>query len=150
MSQFSQGFKGVLMKRKQGGVTLIELMIVVGIIGIIAAIAIPSYRRYLLRANRADAKTALMQTAQQLERCYTNSVPYAYNSATCAADVVLPFNVPSGTYTISGAPTAQAYTLTATPLGTQAEDAPCSNFVLTQTGAQTVSGALPAAECWRR
>ena len=83
MSRHLRGLEGVIMKRKQRGVTLIELMIVMAIIGIIAAIAIPSYRRYVVRANRADAKTALLQTAQLLERCYTNSTPYAYNSATC-------------------------------------------------------------------
>lgn len=142
------------MKRNQRGVTLIELMIVMVVIGILAAIAIPSYRRYMVRANRTDAKTALMQTAQALERCYTNSVPYAYNSATCAAAVVLPFAVPSGFYVIAaggGGIAAQTYTLTATPQGTQAaEDPQCAVFTLTQTGAQTVSGTLPAQDCWRR
>ena len=75
------------MKRKQHGVTLIELMIVIAIVGLLASIAIPAYRRYVVRANRTDAKTALQQTAQQLERCYTNSTPYAYDGTVCAAAV---------------------------------------------------------------
>jgi type IV pilus assembly protein PilE len=139
------------MKHKQRGVTLMELLVVVAIIGIIAAIAIPSYRAYVVRANRADAKTALLQTAQNLERCYTNSSPYAYDGATCTAAVVLPFNVVSGTYQITGVRGQNVYVLTATPLGAQlTDDLQCASFRLTSAGVQTVSGTSPAAECWRR
>ena len=77
------------MKHRQRGMSLIELMIVVVIVGILAAIAIPSYRAYVIRSNRADAKVALLSTAQNLERCYTNSTPYAYNSANCLAAVTI-------------------------------------------------------------
>ena len=142
------------MKRRQRGVTLIELMTVVAVLGIIAAIAIPSYRRYMVRANRTDAKTALLQTAQALERCYTNSTPYAYNGAVCTAAVTFPITVASGNYVIT-APVRepQAYTLEAAPQGAQATgDAECAIFSLTETGAQTVNGSLSATpeRCWRR
>ena len=142
------------MKRRQLGITLIELLTVVAIIGILAAIALPAYRRYVVRANRTDAKTALTQTAHALERCYTNSTPYAYDGAVCTAAVTLPFTVPSGAYVISATVrTPQAYTLLATAQGPQAaDDAECANFSLTETGAQTVSGTLTATpeRCWRR
>jgi type IV pilus assembly protein PilE len=138
------------MKLRIRGITLIELLIVMTIVGILAAIAIPSYRRYVIRANRADAKTALLQTAHSLERCYTNSTPYAYDSATCLAAVTFPFNTSSGTYTISGARTATEYLLMASPRGPQATDLECGNFQLTQAGVQTVTGTATAAECWRR
>jgi type IV pilus assembly protein PilE len=146
------------MKRGQRGVTLIELMVVVAIVGLLAAIAIPTYRRYVVRANRTDAKTALLQTAQALERCYTNSSPYAYNSTQCTTagtGVVLPFTVPSGTYVIShfGARAAQTFTIRATPQALQStSDTECAIFQLTQTGAQSVTGTLSATpeRCWRR
>jgi type IV pilus assembly protein PilE len=139
------------MKHRQRGMSLIELMIVVVIVGILAAIAIPSYRAYVIRSNRADAKVALLSTAQNLERCYTNSTPYAYNSANCLAAVTLPFVVASGTYQINGVRVPNGYVLTATPLGPQlTDDTQCANFRLTQAGVQTVSGTSPAPDCWRR
>jgi type IV pilus assembly protein PilE len=59
------------------GFTLLEAMIVVGLIGILGAIALPSYLSYLKKANRADAKAILMETAQWMERYYTTNGSYA-------------------------------------------------------------------------
>jgi type IV pilus assembly protein PilE len=140
------------MRTTQSGVTLMELLVVVAIIGILASIAIPTYRQYAIRTNRSSAKIALSQTAQSLERCYNNSTPYAYDSAICAAAVPLPFNTQDGFYTISGVVNAQDYTLTATPQGGQAQDTRCANFVLNSANQRTVSGSLSATpnECWQR
>jgi type IV pilus assembly protein PilE len=62
---------------KKNGFSLIELMIAVGIVGILAAIAIPSYSAYVKRANRSDATRSLSVTAQALERCYSQNFTYS-------------------------------------------------------------------------
>jgi len=141
------------MRREQRGVTLMELLIVVAIVGLLTAIAIPSYRQYSMRANRTDAKTALLQAAGSLERCYTGSTPYAYNSTQC--DTSFPaasYNTPSGTYQITVTRNAQTFTIAAAPQGRQADDTGCASFGLTDTGLQSVTGTLSTTpeQCWRK
>ena len=125
------------------GVTLLELMVVMVIVGIIAAIAIPSYRQQVLRSGRSNAKAALTQTAQVLERCFTRTSTYD-------ACVVLPATTPEGLYTVTAgideSPTT--YLLTATPQGGQADDTACANFTLDQANVRGVSGSGTVNECW--
>ena len=74
--------------KKQTGFTLIEIMIAVVIVGILAAIAIPSYRTYILKAHRSDAEASLVQIAQLLERQYTANNSYvAGQVTTCPTDI---------------------------------------------------------------
>jgi len=128
------------------GVTLIELVVVMMIVAIITAVAVPTYRNYVVRANRSDAKIATLAMAGHLERCFTRY--NAYNSANCPVDIT---NVPSPEqhYRVSAVVTASTFAITATPQEGQASD-PCGAFRLTSADERTVGGTEPASECWRR
>ena len=139
------------MRNTQRGFTLIELMIVVAIIGILAAIAVPQYSDYVTRSRRADGQSTLLQVAQALERCFTQFS--AYNNTSCA--VVGAGGVsqasPEGYYVIAAAGSAlaaSAFTLTATPQGAQASnDSDCTTLTLTHLGVQGATGA-DTDRCW--
>jgi type IV pilus assembly protein PilE len=136
----------IALRRRQHGVTLIELLIVVVIIGILAVVAYPSYQEQMRRTRRADGKAMLLDTAQRLERCYTRF--NAYNDAGC--DVVFPATSPEGFYAIA-APVLQptAFTLNATPQNAQTGDSKCGVLRLKSNGQQGSLGAdTDTADCW--
>lgn len=150
---------------KQNGMTLIELLIVVAIVGILAAVAMPSYNQYVSQSRRADAKTVLLEAAQVLERVYTANNCYNWKNATstCVATTAeattqlgalgfVPKGATSGSedYTVTlSAITANSFTLQAAPRagGRMAGDA-CGTYTLTNTGVQGSGGT--AANCWQR
>jgi type IV pilus assembly protein PilE len=128
------------------GFTLVELMIVVAVVGILAAVAYPSYQESVRKGRRAGATADLAEIAQNLERHFTINNTYA--TFTIAA----PFNRSprSGPvfYNISfvATPARTTYVLRAVPTGVQTGDR-CGTFTLSNTGAKTVSGAT-IGECW--
>jgi type IV pilus assembly protein PilE len=135
----------------QQGFTLIEMMIVVALIGILAAVAYPSYSEYVRRGHRAEARAGLLQAAQWMERASTATgsypTPAAFRATTLAT-------VPSGTYsiTINNDSTASAYTLTATAQNSQTGDR-CGAFTLGQDGLRGAKGkkaneAGYESSCW--
>ncbi len=139
------------MRQRQGGVTLIELLTVMVVIAILAAIAIPGYRGYMIRTNRAEAKTALLQVSSALERCFTRINRYDDDDCAAARAPNLPFTTENGNYRITAQfPTPVTFALTATPLGAQAADADCGNFTIDEVGRRGVSGTRGVDDCWDR
>jgi type IV pilus assembly protein PilE len=140
------------MKRPQNGVTLIELIVVVVIVGILAAIAVPSYRQYVIRSQRADAKAALLALATAQEKFYLQCNAYATeigDTNDCAAgQVAFPTTSEKGWYDLSivAGVAASDFVVRATPVagGQQAADTTCAFFQVTGTGVRTATNA----KCW--
>lgn len=133
------------------GFTLIELMIVVAIVAILAAVAYPLYQNYLLRAHRTAAMTTLLHIAGQEERYYSTHNAYAA-SLTGLGYAATGIKVPNGTayYHVTLATSTTGYSLTATPIGSQDRDAQCQAFKLNDLGAKSIQGGTKSAtQCWR-
>jgi type IV pilus assembly protein PilE len=127
------------------GFTLIELMIAIAIIGILSAIAYPSYRNYVIRGSRSAAQTQLLQLANVQEKIYLNSNSYAvsitaaYNGTSAGGLGYTTGQTRDGRYNLSINPTVaptQSYTITATPVAgsTQASD---GNLTIASDGTRT-------------
>lgn len=136
------------------GFTLIEILVAVTILAIIAAIALPIYQDKIYKGRRADAKTALADLGNRMERYYAQNNTYA--TATIASGVsttdVLASAASAGTtYTlsiVSAGTTATTWTIQAAPTGAQSSDTLCGTLSLTSTNVKTISGTGTASQCW--
>lgn len=126
------------------GFTLVELLIVVVVVGILAAIAYPNYRDYVARGKRNEARAALLQIATNQERWYLNNNQYTPN----LDDVGVNALTGSGTYAIAiTSATADNFTATATYQNADAEAGRCLTFTIDGRGQRT---SAPDTDCWTR
>lgn len=155
--------------RTQGGFTLIEIMITVAVVAILSAIAIPSYRNYVLRANRTVAKVALVDASSRLESYFIVHKKYtkalsdiqlqqylmrdgstASTDASNASLYQLSIKALStSACPATGDPGTGSYSVVATPVNAQRRDSACLSLCLTSNGIR-LSAAGTADTCWSR
>lgn len=133
-------------RRHVHGFTLIELMITVVIVGIIAAIAYPSYQQHVYKARRAEAKAAITDVAQQLERWYSNQLTYV-GGPTVPTQALQYYNV------VVNVASATQYTITATPIAgnAQAGDTRCATLSMNQSMIKSAKDSQnndTTSACW--
>lgn len=133
--------------RRLRGFSLIELMIVLVVIGVLAAIGYPAYQDYVRRANRSAAQSFMMTIAGRQEQYLLTNRSYA--STTAALNLTAPTET-NGRYTIAiNLPTPTSYTITATAVGNQVVANKFGDLTLSSDGTKT-SPAVPPAEEWKK
>lgn len=136
-----------MMIRKIKGITLIELMVAVAIVGILASIAYPSYRDYVLRSNRGAATACVMELSHFMERGYSANFSYLglnLPASQCINDLNQRY-----TFALDNQ-AARTYRITATPSAAQAADG-CGVLTYDQTGRKGANGGFDLAtvqRCW--
>jgi len=129
------------------GMTLIELMVVVAIVAILSTLAVGSYRRYVLRANRTDATSALLRIQVAEEKFFLQNNVYTIDLSAAGLNVASP--TPNGFYNLAvvGAPIATSFQATATATGAQTADTSCATLTINDQGQR--NSAPSTTECWR-
>ena len=141
------------MRFKSRGFTLVELMITVGIIGVLTAVAVPSYRNHVMRSKRSEATVILLRIQSAQEKFFLQNNAYSANLAGAPpAGLGMVTVTEAGNYNLAVARVGNGFTATATATSGQAYDTKCRTFTIDQNGvrqAQNSGGADNTAECWK-
>jgi len=145
-------------RERMRGVTLIELLAVITILGILVSVALPTYRKYLLRSQRSEAKIALLQLQTAQEKFYAQNNAYTdkvtASSTASSPGLGLPGTSETSKYDIT-VPTivdgGQGYTAKATPHsgGGQTDDKDCGAFTINERGVRGITGTSTVQACWK-
>ncbi len=136
-------------RRAALGFTLVEVIIVVLIISVLAAIAYPAYQNSVVKTRRDAAKSCIMEASQFMERFFTTNnltyvgAPAAWTGCAAGTDV-------TNHYTVTPAAAGpRAFTVTAAPQGLQlAKDTECGTLSINNVGVKTKSGSQSVDYCW--
>ena len=140
--------------RRVQGFTLVEMVIVVLIISVLAAIAYPAYQNHVIKTRREAAKGCLLEMQQFMERYYTTNLRYDQPMGGGAAVALPPCQAGADVTThyqvaLDGAPTRTAYRLRAVPQGRQAiVDTYCGTMSINNQGGKAVTGSQTVDYCW--
>jgi type IV pilus assembly protein PilE len=144
-------------RSRQAGFNIIEILIVLVVFAILAAVALPSYRDSVRKSGRTAAKGALMDIAMRQEQHFLNN--RSYGTSLASLGLPDPYYVDKATSSVAAESESRVYQVTlnnatgtsydavATALLDQQKDV-CGNFTLTSTGVRTVSGGAGASVCW--
>lgn len=130
--------------KKSAGITLIELMIVIAVVGIISSIAYPSYQEHVRKTHRSTSQASLLELSQFMERYYSEVGNYTSASLPFSQS---PNDGSPAKYNITSVIATTAYTLTATPTGSQANDTQCGALTISSTGVKCIVLAGPVTKC---
>ncbi len=124
--------------RTTSGFTLVELMIVIGIVAILVAMALPSYGKSVRKSRRADAQSTIIEFSGSAARVFTETSSYE--------SLILPASTDYYTFSFPSTPAATSYLIQATPKDAQSKDS-CGTMTITNTGKKTHTGS--DAICWK-
>lgn len=137
------------------GFTLIELMIVVAVVAILAAIALPAYQKQIMQSRRTSAKTALFDVTSREEKLYSVTNQYSSTLTDLGYTATTTLSVPSSSaayysvqVNLTGTTTPGTnYTAVAKPINSQSGDA-CGSYSVTDLGVESNSGGSQTTGCW--
>ncbi len=144
-------------KRQAAGFSLLELLVVITIIGILAAIALPAYRESIRKSGRTGARGALMDIAMRQEQFFLNN--RSYSDSLAGLGLPDPYAVDKKSEQVAATDASAVYRITlanvtgtsydavATALNDQTKDQ-CGNYTLTATGTRQASGSVGSSVCW--